>query len=194
VRYTEYAVDKATCLLVADNHANTEGSGLSFDGYGFFPASARLRHTTIADNRGSGRGVFVGDWTALAFTNTVIAGHHSVGVTVTTGSTATLAATLWHANGSDTGGGGVVVSSTNVTGESPAFANPAAWDYHLSPGSAAIDSGVDAGVADDIEGDPRPAGPGYDLGADEFWYKIYLPLTLRQYSSHPPAGWGVLLL
>jgi hypothetical protein len=34
-------------------------------------------------------------------------------------------------------------------------------------GSAAIDQGVDAGVATDIDGDARPCGQGYDLGADE---------------------------
>jgi hypothetical protein len=101
-----------------------------------------------------------------------------VGITVTAGSTVTLAATLWHSNGTDTGGGGTVISSTNVYGD-PAFADPSAWDYHIGADSKAIDAGVDAEIKTDIDGDSRPAGAGYDIGADEFWHKIYLPLVLR---------------
>jgi hypothetical protein len=168
--------------VVADNHADIEGSGLRFRGSSSYPTSSHLLHNTIADNRSSGQGVYVGEYTTLAFTNTIIAGHHSVGITVTTGSTATLEATLWYDNGSDTGGGGSISTGTvNVYGD-PAFVNPSVWDYHLTSGSAAIDAGVDAGVTADIDGDPRPIGPKPDIGADEFrrWF-LYLPLVLRNY-------------
>lgn len=37
----------------------------------------------------------------------------------------------------------------------------------LGAGSAAEDAGVDAGVSDDFEGDSRPVGAGFDIGADE---------------------------
>jgi hypothetical protein len=60
---------------------------------------------------------------------------------------------------------------------------PAAWDYHLTAASAAIDRGVDAGVTTDIDGQPRPnPETGIpDLGVDEFWWnRVYLPLVLRQ--------------
>ena len=40
-------------------------------------------------------------------------------------------------------------------------------DYHLRPGSPCIDAGVDAGVYMDIDGDARPQGAGFDMGADE---------------------------
>jgi hypothetical protein len=60
----------------------------------------------------------------------------------------------------------------------PLFLNPAAGDYHIAPGSAAIDAGIFAGVTTDIDGDPRsithPA-----IGADELVKKTYLPLVLR---------------
>jgi hypothetical protein len=164
--------------LVADNHANTQGSGLAFKGALIVHTSGRLLHTTIADNRGSGQGVSVGDYTTVAFTNTIIAGHDSVGITVTTGSTVTLTATLWHNSGPHTDGGGTVISSINLTGD-PAFANPAAWDYHLSAASPAIDAGVEAGVTSDIDGDPRSSPP--DLGADEYMQFVYLPLVLRNH-------------
>jgi len=59
---------------------------------------------------------------------------------------------------------------------SPSFqaTNPLAGDptldatYHLQGGSAAIDAGVDAGVTTDIDGEVRPWGAGYDIGADEY--------------------------
>ena len=41
-------------------------------------------------------------------------------------------------------------------------------DYRLGPRSFCIDAGTDAGVAVDIDGDPRPHGGGFDMGADEF--------------------------
>ena len=38
----------------------------------------------------------------------------------------------------------------------------------LTAGSAAIDAGVDSGVPDDVEGELRPVGAGFDIGADEY--------------------------
>lgn len=52
--------------------------------------------------------------------------------------------------------------------------------YHLQPGSAAIDAGIDAGVATDIDGEQRPAGALPDIGADEFSFKVLLPIVLRE--------------
>lgn len=171
--------------LVVDNHANTQGSGLWFGGYSSeYSALGYLLHTSIASNRGSGQGVYVDDYTTLAFTNTIIVDHHSVGITITTGSTATLEATLWGdgdwANGDDRSGGGVIFTGTvNYWGD-PAFVNPDTGDYHIGPTSKAIDAGVNAGIIVDVDGESRPAGNGYDIGADEFWWKVYLPLVLRQ--------------
>ena len=42
------------------------------------------------------------------------------------------------------------------------------WVYHLRPDSPCIDSGTDAGVYTDMDGQLRPYGAGYDMGADEF--------------------------
>jgi len=110
-----------------------------------------------------------------------------VGISVTAGSTAMLEGTLWGsgawANGVDWGGAGSIVTGTvNLWGD-PAFVDPDGGDYHLGPASAAIDAGVDAGVTTDIDGDARPIGSGYDIGADEapIW-KCYLPLVLKNHS------------
>jgi hypothetical protein len=50
----------------------------------------------------------------------------------------------------------------------PLFVNSAAGDYHLGAGSPAIDRGTSDGApALDFEGNARPKGRGYDIGADE---------------------------
>ena len=168
--------------IVADNHANTGGSGLWIYGSSSLPTSGQLLHNTIADNHSSGEGISVGEYTTLAFTNTIIAGHSSTGITVTAGSKAMLESTLWYNSGSDTGGGGTIEIGTNNIYGDPAFANPSAWDYHLTFGSPAIDVGINAGVTTDIDGDPRPwpADGAYDIGADEVWWRyVYLPLVLQ---------------
>jgi hypothetical protein len=115
----------------------------------------------------------------LAFTNTIIAGHPGTAIRADPGTTVALEATLWYDNDTNTDGAHIDTGTINVD-EDPAFVDPSTWDYHLTFASAAIDEGVDAGVAVDIDGRPRPHGPGYDIGADEWesWL-IYLPLVPR---------------
>jgi hypothetical protein len=48
----------------------------------------------------------------------------------------------------------------------PEFVNAAAHDYHIAASSPARDA-VDAGPMTDFEGDPRPRGAKFDIGADE---------------------------
>ena len=49
----------------------------------------------------------------------------------------------------------------------PLFFLPEQENYHLEPDSPCIDTGTDCGVAEDIDGDYRPLGAGYDMGSDE---------------------------
>jgi hypothetical protein len=127
----------------------------------------------------------------VTLTNNILVSH-TVGITVGAGSTATLEATLWGtstwANESDWGGTGAIVTGTagnNIWG-TPAFVDPGDSDYHLGPESAAIDRGLEIGVAEDIDGDPRWGTP--DLGADEFVWKVFLPLVARDQTGSPSNG------
>ena len=53
--------------------------------------------------------------------------------------------------------------------DDPILADTDANDFHLLVGSPCIDAGdVMADLADDFEGDLRPNGTGYDIGADEY--------------------------
>jgi parallel beta-helix repeat protein len=150
------------------------GSGLYIAG-----SSPRLLHTTVARNSGGdGSGVYITDAfdyfnSNVALTNTIFA-DHSVGTTVTAGNTTTLNGVLWYSNTINYGGEGYITVTNEYTGD-PAFA---ADGYHLTCASAAIDRGVNAGMDNDIDGDPRPRGGGYDLGADEI-NCIYLPIILK---------------
>ena len=109
---------------------------------------------------------------------------HTVGVkTGHSLSSISLEATLWGAgewaNGVDVQGvpGTVATGTVNVWGD-PGFVAPNSGDYHIGLGSAAVDRGVDGGVAEDIDGDPRPIGRP-DLGVDEWGMRICLPLARR---------------
>ena len=169
--------------VVADNQANTLGSGL------YIKRSApHLLHTTIARNTGDeGSGVYITGYqsgetyypSTVAMTNTIIVGH-AVGIVVTVGDTATLNATLLHGNTTNWDGAGTI-NHTNDRSGAPAFA---ADGYHLTSGSAAIDAGVGTGVTTDIDGDARPQGAGYDIGADEFRQRyVYLPLVMKNHTQ-----------
>lgn len=51
----------------------------------------------------------------------------------------------------------------------PLFADPDGYDFHLMAASPCIDTGTAADAPDaDFDGDPRPYGAGYDMGADEW--------------------------
>ena len=180
---------------IIDNRVDTAGGGLVIQG-----SALQLAHNTIARNSGGGgSGVYVLDsgpiYSTVTLTNTILVSH-AVGITVASGNTATLEATLWSsgawANETDTEGAGVIITGTvNITGD-PAFIDPDAGDYHIGPGSAARDMGITTTVSHDIDGDPRPIGHGYDLGADEWIAYVFLPVIFKNYNPLQIEVSGIL--
>jgi PKD repeat protein len=152
--------------VVADNRAGDSGSGLYV-----WRSSPRLLHTTVARNAGGdGSGLVVRNdgqpvWTVW-LTNTLMVSH-STGISVAAGGVVEVNGILWDSDTVDRvwrSPLGTQVTLRNQHVGDPAFAPDG---YHLLPGSRAIDRGVESGVVVDIDGEPRPRGATYDLGADE---------------------------
>ncbi|MBN1954958.1 MAG: hypothetical protein JW900_07890 [Anaerolineae bacterium] len=145
--------------VIADN----DGGGISAN-----ETTLDVLHTTIACN--GAYGIYVesapGQYTTVAMTNTILVSQ-TTGLVMDDGCTATLESTLWYGNGQNWGGGGIISHTNDYTGH-PAFVDPNGGDYHLAGASAAIDMGIDAGLFYDFDGDSRPLGGGFDLGADEY--------------------------
>jgi hypothetical protein len=169
--------------VLAGNRVSGQGGGLFISG-----SSATLLHSTVARNSvGRGTGIFIEGSTGanshITLTNTVLVSHR-VGISVTTGNTATVNGILWFGTPiTKSQGVTTVVSVSNEHVGDPGFAPDG---YHLTAGSAAIDRGVFADVNLDIDGDPRPDWCFPDLGADELITDLeckhfYLPLVVRYY-------------
>lgn len=172
--------------VVVDNQASDAGSGLYIWG-----SSPRLLHTTIARNAGGeGSGVYItdykGTYSNVGLVNTIVA-IHKMGINVTAGNGATLNGTLWYGNtGGDHGGDGAVNAGTRNYWGNPNFLAPDAGDYHISATSAAVDKVLDIGAPVDMDGDQRPRGNGYDIGADE----LPSPLSVVIQASPIPVKAG----
>jgi hypothetical protein len=150
------------------------GSGVCVRG-----GAPRLLHTTLARNQGgNGTGVYAFTNSGIvdsvvAMTNTIVVSH-STGIMAATNNTVTLNGVLWYSNTANAEGG-YIIAANAITGN-PAFASDG---YHLTSQSAAVDTGVVAGVANDIDSGSRPIGRP-DLGADEWGARVFLPIVLKQ--------------
>ncbi len=172
------AVRQVPAFTLTNNLVATAlAAGLELSGTG----RGAIYHNTLAGNPAApqGTGIVVHSPVVVALINNVVVSH-AVGITATPGATPLISTTLLWGNGSDP-----LTGSGLITGD-PLFVAPAALDYHLQPGSPAVDAGVNLGVATDLDGDPRPNGPRPDVGADERrGLRLYLPLILR--NAEPPG-------
>jgi hypothetical protein len=127
---------------------------------GVFVATGQLNasHWTLVGN--GAYGVYVDAGTA-ELTNTIAVSH----ATAAFWGSVTADYTQFFSNGANCSG---TATCTHSLSGSPLFVDPAAGNYHLLPGSIAIDAGKNAGVTTDVDGDLRPLCYAFDLGADEF--------------------------
>ncbi|MFO7680099.1 MAG: PKD domain-containing protein [Chloroflexota bacterium] len=153
--------------LFAGNTATLAGEHLFLNG----SATVALRHVT-AVGLGSGTAIHVVN-SSVSISNTLIASH-TLGVNNLSGSVVQ-DYNLFFGNDTDTQG--VVSGVDHNAGGNPRFIAPAQDNYHLGAGSAAIDTGVDAGILTDSDGEIRPLGAGFDIGFDEANYIDGLDIT-----------------
>lgn len=128
-------------------------------------ANTLILHSTLAGGPGSGSGIYIDSAGpgALALENSILA-YHDIGINHM-GGALIQDYNLFFENGADIQGG-YTGGGNNISGN-PRFLNPAAQEYHLTRGSAAIDSGFDSGIPVDFEEEERPLGGGVDIGFDE---------------------------
>ncbi|MEX1019044.1 MAG: right-handed parallel beta-helix repeat-containing protein, partial [Litorilinea sp.] len=175
--------------VVAQNLAQVQAAGIYV-----LSASLPMRHNTIVANTGGdGTGLFVTDLgtepSQIDFVNNILA-EHTVGITLTAGNRVDLAHTLYDQNAANFGGSGIAEEGAGNFSASPQFADGPGGDYHLAGNSPAVDAGTDAGIADDLDGQSRPADNGFDIGADEF-VVLGLRMTVQTIPDPVVAGQDV---
>jgi hypothetical protein len=109
--------------------------------------------------------------------NDNIINNHAIGLARFSG-TVTEDYNLFYGNTANRSG--VLIGSTHDVTGTPQFVDPASDQYHILPGSAALDAGGDTGVYTDFDGQTRPLNAGFDIGYDEALIRnLYLPAIMR---------------
>ena len=160
-----YITQTTSVTLVNTVVAKSNAQGIYLEGIG---SRLVLLHDVLADNVTS---ALLGEFgTTALLTNTIVAGSGKRALF--SGGILSPAYTLFWNNAE------IGITGTHPIFGDPLFADPAGMDYHIRPGSPAVDRGIDAGVTVDVDGDPRPQGARPDIGIDEI-YRTLLPLVMR---------------
>ena len=158
-----YSPATITNCMITDNSANEGGGGILCSYY----STPTITNSTISENStsGQGGGIFCYEIETyyyysptMTITNSILWGNRAlVGHQIEDSCNTS----VWH---SDVQGGWCGVGNINTA---PLFVG--GGDYHLRPGSPCIDAGYYTDVHTDLDGQPRPFGGGFDIGADEYW-------------------------
>lgn len=140
-----------------------------------------LYHNTIADNLSP---ALLSESAGMMLSHTILSGHNvDVETILDSSGVSPLPLTVldytlwWPTQGLDARDGSVITTAHDSVGD-PHFWSSGPRHYHLGARSAALDRGPGVGVDVDIDGNSRPLGLAYDLGADESLL-LYVPMVLR---------------
>jgi hypothetical protein len=148
-------------------------------GDGAYALAAIIRYNSMAY---AGTGVSIGPDSDVVIDKNIFSDHYieAINNSSATGSSWSVVTNLFFDN-----------AANDIPGSNPLYGNPGFvdalnGDLHLKASSAAIDRVVDAGprYGMDIDGETLPieifsANTPFDLGADEFSYRHYLPLVMK---------------
>lgn len=194
----------ASNIVIAGNSAQG-GNGTTPTGGGIdcVDTQLTLSHATIANNvlQGSSAGLgsairLVGTSSSVGcggeISDSIIANHAGSPIYASNKiKPITVRRVLFFNNGSPniTAESGAPISEQNLFSGNPQFVSPGApnFDYHIQPGSAAIDQAVNSAIARDIDGQARPFGSASDVGADE--YSTEIPLTFVRIPRGVTLSW-----
>ena len=188
-----------TNVLAAGNQLEgPQPYGATFNITEFDDFNVRMRHVTVAENQTPGAIRIAQDRTygisfQVAMTNTLVTsatygvvGAHYRGV-LTINQTNSLFHNVTNQTYAEDGSPTFNTTGT-VSGDPKLDAN-----QRLHAGSAAIDAGVDSGVHLDLDGGVRPAGAGYDIGADEYNAGVPGALRFGQATYAVPEGDSIIV-
>ena len=159
-----------------DNVSQGKGGGVcAWDSGGVF------RNVILGNNTGNGMGGAFFHNCTTQWTNCTVSANSGGGLEANGKSHVVLNSVFWANNPEFVFSGGQVSATYSLiqggyNGEGnqsadPKFVNPGADDFHLQQGSPCVDQGTaDGAPSDDIDGDDRPQGNGFDIGADESPY------------------------
>ena len=104
---------------------------------------------------------------AKVYNNTVY--DNITGITIEASSSGAIVKNnIVYQSGSIVNSGSGTSQANNLVGTNPLFVNAGAFNFHLQSGSPAIDAGTVVPVTTDKDGNVRPQGSAYDIGAYEF--------------------------
>jgi hypothetical protein len=160
------------CIVAGNSTDAPYGAGgIGFDSR--FSGKANIKHCTIVGNIGLNSVGWKGGVLAyrtsygdtILLENCIIAKNIDIGVgEYGDGVMITSHCDVW---GQKCNYSGVQPGVGDIS-EDPLFLLQFPFDFHLTQDSPCIDKGIDVGVYVDIEGDRRPFGSGFDMGADEW--------------------------